>query len=284
MPYMRTFIRMRVFLLFSAFFSIPSTSIVSATFRTSHAIPSKGTISFTGYPGLELKHNTDFEDVVKVNDHTLSLSIDHNFIFGGEGGARMWIEDDFSRSGNRCLAMELNNITESRRNEFNIVNFEKLVGNELFVSVWLYLPSDWRLHIPDVDWNWYELVMIFQEYAPWHPYLCIWVCQPAITQPIFDVSVGGRDVDGTIFTLDEIKNFPLSRGKWFNVQYYLLRHQTNGVVKVWMNGILLCNRTGLVTKAREEYFTTIAKIYYDDRDTFSPYQIWVDDLEIHCPP
>lgn len=103
------------------------------------AVKRKGTVVF----------KTDLENVVKSDATTLNIPVDNYFNFGGGAGATMWMEGldrqtsgITCHSGNRCVGMEITNVTMSRRNQFSIVNLQNLVGQELFVSVWLYLPVD----------------------------------------------------------------------------------------------------------------------------------------------
>jgi hypothetical protein len=97
------------------------------------------------------------------------------------------------------------------------------------------------------------------------------------------LTVDYRDENQVQHWLDRYDNFPLPRGRWFQVQYYVLRSTTNGKLKIWFDGILVSDRSGLQTKvSAEDWHTTPAKIYYDTTyDVFSPYRIWVDDLEIY---
>jgi hypothetical protein len=215
------------------------------------------------------------------------MGIGNWFEFEGDGGAGMWVEGLDRRtpnischSGGRCIGMELTDITKSRRNEFNIMHLKELVGDEILVSVWLYLPADWQLHL--TDGNWYQMVNpYFTDGDPWAPYAGISVIQDT-GSPVFHLNVNWRDDDQQQYYLDDYPNFSLPRGRWFQVQYYVLRSPTNGILKIWFDGNLVANHTGLKTEGTvDEWFTTIAKIYYDTSDTFSPYRIWVDDLEIY---
>jgi len=206
-------------------------------------------------------------------------------------GSAMWMEGLDRNTpgitchrGTRCVGMELTNITESRRNEFNIIRLRDLVGDELFVSVWLYLPADWRMHLDKGSWNWYELANVFFTGGPnYLPYFSVHVIQRDSTVDVFDLHFDVRDASGTQYALKEIPNYPLPRGRWFNLQYYVFRHETNGTVRVWIDGTLLFDASKIPTKnpSVTEWFTTPAKIYYETTDKFSPYQIWVDDLEIY---
>jgi hypothetical protein len=228
---------------------------------------------------------TDFEGVTKKDANRLNMGIDNWFEFEGSGGASMWVEGlDRStpgltpHSGSRCVGMELTDISKSRRNEFNILDLENLVGDELFVSVWLYLPADWPIQGSSNDWSWYSMAVPFMEGGPaWAPYSAIQIRQ----EPQFKLAVNYRGVDQVESFLDTHVDFPLPRGRWFNVQWYVFRHPTDGILKIWVDGMLVTNRSGLQTKgSTEEWFTTVAKIYYNPNSKYSRFKIWADDLEI----
>lgn len=233
-------------------------------------------------------YSTDFENVTKRDAYHLMMGIENEFVFGGDGGASMWMEGLDGRtqglichSGSRCVGLEVTNISKSQRCQFEVTHPENLVGNELFVSVWMYLPADWRLHTPD---NWYELVNPFFTEAPSYlPYGAVHILQPDITRDIFTLSFDMRDVSGNLVTLKLIPNYALPRGRWFNLQYYVYRDATNGILRIWIDGALLLDANKIQTKnpSVAGWFTTVGKIYYDTSDTFSPYRLWVDDLAIY---
>lgn len=118
----------------------------------------------------------------------------------------------------------------------------------------------------------------FMEGGPaWAPYSAIQIRQ----EPQFKLAVNYRGVDQVESFLDTHVDFPLPRGRWFNVQWYVFRHPTDGILKIWVDGMLVTNRSGLQTKgSTEEWFTTVAKIYYNPNSKYSRFKIWADDLEI----
>ena len=267
------------------------TTIYLAQSQSSYvSILSHGVITYNDDQDLVLKYATDFEDAVKIADRELNLPIPHLFEFAanhqgdgdGNGGARIWVEETFAHSGNKCIGMELFDITLSRRNEFNILNIQELSGDEIFVSVWFWLPSDWELHSP--TYNSYAIMTLFgQQGNPWCPYLELRIYQD-IDQPIFDIGVMGRDINNEVVYYSRVENFPLPRGRWFNTKYHIVTHPTEGAVKVWMDDQLVCDISGLVLpKVTGDYKITIAKIYHELSDT-TPHQLWVDDFEIWGKP
>jgi hypothetical protein len=241
-------------------------------------------------------YSTDFENVTKASANTLNMGINNWFEFqaqssGSGGGATMWMEGldrqtpgITCHSGTRCVGMELTDITKSRRNEFNLLNIQNVVGDELFVSVWLYLSADWPIQGSSSNWSWYEIVNPFFSGGPSYvPYTAIHIRQ----DPNFRLTTNYVDLTHTEHMLDSNPDFPVPRGRWFQVQYYVLRSTTNGVLKVWFDGRLVTDRSGIQTKgSTEEYFTTPAKIYYNTDSRLSSFKIWVDDLQIYStqPP
>jgi len=236
-----------------------------------------------------LVFQTDFENTEKDGEHHLNLSIDTWFEYGGDGGARMWVEgvDQISdeitcHSGSRCIGMELTDITKSRRSEF-VIFPQSLVGDELFVSGWYYLPSDWGLHAPDIDWNWYGILQITHNNPPdYWPYIQLEIYDNAIGggYDVFDVGAKLRDPDGIASSLGGVENFTLPRGKWFNIKWYLLRHKTNGKIRIWVDEQLILDKSVISTKHIDDYYIEISKIYHETTDT-TTHQIWFDDLEIY---
>jgi hypothetical protein len=242
------------------------------------------------YATLQLKRRplvymTDFENIVKEDAHRLSMPIAHQFTYGA-GGATFWMEGLDRKtfgitchSGSRCVGMELTDITKSRRNEFNIP-LNEMVGDEIFVSVWLYLPADYQLHGPEPQWE--TLIVPYQAAgSPWQPSAAVHTTQTPLSSA-FGLTVDYTAYDGSVGTISAYNNFPLPRGRWFQCQYYVKHSPTDGALKVWVDGILIIDKSGFATAhSNEEWLTSIAKIYYNDRDTFSPYRIWVDDLQIY---
>jgi hypothetical protein len=242
----------------------------------------------SGIGSLTPFYGTDFQNVTKRDAYHLNMGIENEFVFGGDGGASMWMEGldrvtpGFScHSGSRCVGMELTDISKSRRNEFDITDLQNFIGAELYVSVWLYLPGDWQLHSAT---DWYELMNpFFTDGGTYNPYAAFHIGQSDLTKAVFSSTLDMRDINGNLVTVGSVPVLPLPRGRWFNLQYYVLRDATNGVMMVWIDGALIYNVSGVQTMnpSVASWFTTIGKIYYDTSDTFSPYRLWVDDLAIY---
>ena len=253
-----------------------------------------------------LVYSTDFENVVKVTDTNLNMSIPNYFDFTGDN-ASMWVEGldrhtpgMTSHSGNRSIGIEVIN---GYRAEFNLLDLQNIVGKDYSVSVWLYLPKDWALHLAD-DNNpdWYAICDTFMASAqatptPFYPYNEVYISQANIGEnpPDFNLESDIRDNTGSGLSITplggnvtNLNHFPLPLGQWFNLKYYVERSVLNGVVKIWVNDVLIANQNGVKTESanNKDFFTTIGKIYHDSNDTYEGYKIWVDDLQIYngLPP
>lgn len=226
--------------------------------------------------------NVDFENSTKIDNVQLDLSpcpIGNSFSLD-PGGARMWIETGLSHSGSKSVGMEVSDQAKSRRNEFNFFDMQNVVGDKLSVSEWLYLPADFGAQPSGVGWNWFELVVFFSEEPANAPYMTLTLYQFDTGKQAFDLAINEWDVNNVKHVHAYYKNYPLPLGRWFNVQFYLFRHPTNGILMVWLDGHVLCDESGLTTKVAESYFTSVAKIYTVEGDK-SPRRIWVDDLQIY---
>jgi len=239
--------------------------------------------------GTSPVYGTDFENVTAADSTHLNMGLKNYFDFGNGNGAKMWVEglDQHTtgitcHSGSRCIGMELTNINSSRRNDF-MVYPQSLVTNQLFVSVWLYLPVNWQLYGPAGD-NWYGIVDPFFTGAPtFWPYGALHILQNDPSQQSFDLTFDVRDMTGSYLNYWRTNGYSLPGGRWFNIEYYVLFDTTNGAVKLWIDGSLLFNVSGFPTAnpSVPSWFTTVGKIYYNTLNMFSPYRIWVDDLEIY---
>ena len=228
----------------------------------------------------------DFETVTKLDAHRLNMGIENWFAMSGSNTG-MWVEGLDRRtsnlnchSGSRCVGLE---VVTGYRAQFNIMNLQNLgITSEYFVSVWLYLPADWRLHAPKGEWNWYELIDASGTPVG-EPLTAVHIIQRDTTVDRFDLDFDWKDTLAHNWITDkEILNYPLPRGRWFNVQYYVFLDPTHGIVRVWIDDTLLWDGRNIPTmNPSESPVTTVGKIYFNQKDTFSSYKIWVDDLVIY---
>ena len=243
---------------------------------------------------MTLIYSTNFENITLADSQHLTIPITHGFQFDAPGGAAIWMEGldrttpgVTPHSGTRCLGMELTDITKSGRNEFNILQLENsITTNQLYVSVWLFLPAGFQLHSP--TFNSFELDNPYFTGAPdYAPYVGVHIYQNPAPGP-FDLDLVGRDVTNTFIHLQDVTGYALPVGVWFRLDYYVVRDKTNGTIKTWVNGVPVHSVTGISTQhpTITDWFTTPAKIYYGTDDVYSPYQLWVDDLAIYdsMPP
>ena len=243
----------------------------------------------------ELIYQTDFSNVALLESdgkmHKLDIPIPNWFEFGGEEGARIFIQEGIGSNG-KCLGMELFDISKSRRNEFNLYRYKKdpitdelidILGEEYTIEVKLRLPQNFNLEYPNVDWNFHEIQIPFSDY-PISTYFALIIGQTWNTNPpIFHLGFNGRDLGTQVWRTPTIDPYPLKRGVFFTSRFYVKRHETNGIVKIWWNNQLISSFVGK-TKEDNPFHTTIAKIYtrgLEDggQDTQSR-TLLVDDLKI----
>jgi hypothetical protein len=273
----------------------------------SSMISSSGTITYG--PSRQPKISTRYTGVTKTDADHISVSFSHLMYHPTN---TLWdLSSSFGNSlGSGAPSVYMSDIgSGSSRAEYNIVNMQSQVGNEVYFSNWFFLPSDWV-----VPAGWYSIADPMQKSAsPYCPYVELWITQP--NPPAFTVMVGGRQGNDwqCIYmnkngTLAQVNNFPLPRGRWFNITWWMRRDPTAGqsFIKVWWDGILICDQTafpyetGPLNYVRSEgsynsgtfngpavltdldypnaYFTTACKIYHGG--TSYIHQIWTDDLEI----
>jgi hypothetical protein len=229
-----------------------------------------------------LKYETDFENIIQTSPYTLSMPISHSFNLGAvSGGARIWMDDGSSEtnsptphSGSRCVGMET---TTSERNEFNILDIQDLASSEYYVSVWLYFPVGWQIPAS----HWYSMGQPFQgQDSPWLPMSAV--------HPNNWGGVNSVDIDyntpPNLVTLSHVAGYLPPVGRWFKFEFYVYMHPTQGKLKVWIDGNLMCDISNLqtVNSVGQPMLMMPAKIYGANGQ--GTWRLWVDDLAIYGLP
>jgi len=183
-------------------------------------------------------------------------------------------------SGTRCLLMTEQN---GQRNEFDINDPDALnINDQLYVSVWLYLPSGWHVTHDPPTLAWYALddPIKYGGNANAEPFYEMHYDQLQVAGP-FILSMWYRNFMNGGVVIQQDPTFTMPTGQWFHVEYYLLRATSNGRLIVWINGIKEFDYTGqTLDGATEAWYTCPAKIYHNPTDT-ALYELWVDDLSIY---
>jgi len=187
----------------------------------------------------------------------------------------MWVDNQIAHSGSRSIRLELNNTQGSRRNEFNLNELQDLVGDEMSLSVWMRLEPNLSFQ----STNWFEFFVLYEEVNPpnYYPYFRLHLIGQSAP---FDLRLGGRNLQGTNYDLDVKSNFDIPLGRWFNMHYYLKRDHTNGAAKVWIDGKLVFDESGINTKENSRYYNTIGKLYYGTGEN-KLHKMWIDDLAVY---
>jgi len=218
------------------------------------------------------------EDVAKVDDHRLSWTINHWIGgTGGETGARFGIVD-FGHSSSKSLLLELFDITKSRRAEMKIYGYPTLFGSELYMSMWYYLPSDWKLTGENYKQN--QLI----EIREWDKDRNIdWMLSVYIKYSdgkyVFEVGHKDNTIGQSSYVMYGRAGEVL-RGQWFELKFYVKRHSSSGIVALWLNGYRIIYKEDCKTRhVQDEYYLVPVKQYCDETDTY-PKTVYADDLTI----
>ncbi len=241
--------------------------------------------------GFVSVYSTSFENVQKKNRHSLNWDFPHWVEYaamhkedGGEGnglgGGDIWVEDSITLSGKKSIGLQLTDIEKSRRTEFTIYP-EDYIQDEYFISYWLYLAEDWGLYDPTIEWDWFEIGNPFNTFG--RPYAAIHISEPDANQENFAITLSLREENGTLSSLSE-KRLKLPKGRWFNISYYVYRHEEKGAIKLWFDDHYIGGKIGIPTKSTktDNFAVSIAKIYHERGDKV-PHQLWIDDLELFAP-
>lgn len=192
-----------------------------------------------------------------------------------------------AHSGSRSLYQAKLTREGSWRSQLIIYTDDNVFGNKIFVRRWLYYPTDFDL--PEKGW----MAGVFSH-------------RELTSDPQFTVGMGiwrnskfSNDlfwaVEGLIYQTSgapDHKAFfevntdvPIPKGRWFKLEEYIERHPTDGVVKVWVDGQLIFDLSGVMTKTpwgEPLVGNMVGKVMVGSEDygyTY-PYYHWIDDLEI----
>ena len=208
-------------------------------------------------------------------------------IHGGSRGTGVAeIDSSHAHSGTDSLHLAVPDVSRNRRAEWAVRDMEALVGARHYtVESWMYVPADWDFNVEGIDWNWYMFAQFYTPETPqpggaYAPYTSFLVQQPDITTPVFRAHIGGRNSDNVNADYVVYEGFPLPRGRWFEVRYYIdLRTEDAGTARLWVDGIEVGEATGLDTP-RGDWYSTVAKVYHHE-DEPERHDLWFDDLTIY---
>lgn len=240
---------------------------------------------------FERIYQMGFEDVRRRNRHSLTWDMPHWVEYAamhredggkgnGLGGGNMWVESNKSHSGRKSLGVELTNIEKSRRAEF-VIWPSQYLDKEYFVSYWLYIPGDFGLRDPKIDWDWLEFGNPFNSNGL--PYSALWINTPDSKQEEFNLALGLRNRSGKLSTIGETR-MKLPKNKWVHILYYVKRHKNKGEIKFWFDGQLIAEGSNLQTMSTstDQFNISLVKIYHERGDK-SAKRLWIDDLELYTP-
>lgn len=243
-------------------------------------------VSASGYIAYNednYRYKTDFEDVTPVYPNALTIEPLHSVNTQPIPYSKLpedWLRAAWydlttlppggAYSGSRCLYFRLSDVTANRRIQLNIGN-EGYFDREVATSAVYYLPADWHM---EGESGYYVFWQTFpKEYTQGYSIrLNIWGGRWALACR--------RQSDNAIMWSEGSASTP-PLGRWFSLTVYLERDNSNGVVKIWVDGELIFDKQGVRTASPEGYFyISVLSIYHDPTD-YDTHEIWMDDLVIH---
>lgn len=225
--------------------------------------------------------HTDFTDVILSDGGTGRLSNFPEFPFRTNinyvvGSGQVSLSDGI-------LKMQvLDGMPTHDRCEFNsfIADMPE-ISNEYCVNMRIKLPAGYHLTTPHdyPTWNgWHE---IGNPYNEWNPSERYYDCHLVVG--VGTVSLVGRDnpMDGSnhINIWSESVNYMLPTGRFFDLRYYVVRHPSNGVVKVWVDNQLILEASNVPTMLRSEYYVQGPKLY--GGEILPEKTVWLDSYTVY---
>lgn len=239
-------------------------------------------------PNFVEVYSTSFEEVKEKNRHTLRWEIPHWIEYqamhiedGGQGnglgGGQIWVEKGKAHTGSQSIGLSLFDISKSRRTEL-VIFPDSYLKDEYYISYWVYLPEEWGLYDPTIDWDWFEIGNPFNSNGT--PYSAIHIIQATFDQTYFNVALNLRDEQGKMNNYGQ-KRIKLTKNAWFNISYYVRRSHDDGAIKLWFDDQLIGDVSGIPTMRSKDtgFNVSIAKIYHERGDT-TQHSLWIDDLKL----
>ena len=246
-----------------------------------------GAAYLNNFLSIPAEFASDFEDIYKVDPNQFNLDIKHyiNYGTGPGGGALMDITTEQAASGTKSVKVEVMDTLLSRRCQLEFKNVQELSPDGFFARVKLFLPTEFDLTpTENTNWNYYE----FFDWVETVPdnfantsYWCLSLDQN-FSNGMFTLNLRGRgkDTNNEQFTLDSVPNFPLKKGEWFTVEVYVKRHESNGKIQVWIDGVKYFDITGVRTMYVPEYRLQPMKCYFNEVDRTHRWH-YADDFELY---
>jgi hypothetical protein len=261
-------------------------------------------------PGLRRIFRSSFEEPVviqtddennrawlkgKESDGDSWDDLDHVFTFVAPQSLGDLVEVEISEehvnSGDRSLFMRQNREQNGAQNRLQFYSDDLAFNGEIFTGRHYFVPSSNLESLAEQD-NAVSIAGTREvrdgTAAPGSPqadfsiplYLVRQDDSLVFALAIVDYSAGPNWSDwtrppGGLLTYAENTTVPLDR--WFELEVYVLRHPTDGAVKVWLDGELIFDVENVRTKNDTDRWVT--KLADVDAQP-APFELWVDDVEI----
>jgi hypothetical protein len=243
-----------------------------------------------------LLFQTDFSDLILATDSTgkpnyfrysdgTNLPL-RSIINYQETSARVAIVNDLEALGGKAVEIEVyEGMPTADRCDVDFYIQDLGVTNEFYVDSILKLNGDYDLTNPhdNPTWSpWHEIADLISEWAAGVPYYYIPLHVGKTLDGFkFTVSCRYAPNDGSSNTLiwSETNAVDLPRGEAFHLKYYVFRHPSEGIVKLWLDDVLIFNISGVPTMFRQNFFLIPEKVY--GGEVLPEKKIWMEQLSIY---
>lgn len=191
------------------------------------------------------------------------------------------LSNEQAHSGSRSLKMyEKSRVSNSRiqlqiyANDTNPAANE-LSGPKLYVSRWLYIASSMAYGTD----KWLAFFST-RELGP-DPNLSVILNSVGDggTNLIFRAECRRYTVPHTIYFMESNYDIPVPEGRWFHLETYVVRHETDGIFQVWVDGVQVFDLQYVKTKyAYDSYMMRPFMVCNCNMPL--PLIVYADDLEI----
>jgi hypothetical protein len=221
-------------------------------------------------------------------------SFDHAFCYVAPGATAYAVETRLTteqvHSGKRSLFQSQLSAKNGAQNRLAFFNDDNgSIGPNVYISRWLWYPADLESKLPN-NHDEFSVAGIREASS----FTCPMYVGRGKGRPRLHWRLCGYNYDAGTKYSDwinpanggwNVKNYdvPVPLGRWFKMETYYERHITDGVVQVWIDGVLIFDQKGVRTKGPgTEWFSKISDIDVNlyGGGTGLPIYQYVDDIEI----
>jgi hypothetical protein len=271
--------------------SIPIVQYARGSLSTAHTISSYGAIDYSSAHSGSLLFKMNFQDVVIIDGHQLgyangtSLPLENQLNYADGTATCNIINDPTANSGKSLHALVYAGQGDGTRWEL-IFWPEDLPGitDEIYTVTRMRFPDGYHLAPPSdhPTWQgWHEIGNVWEEWAGDNPSPYMMHTQYGQTEDRtgYLFVLEGEEDDRAVTYFNRQVPTTLPTG-WFTVKTYVKLHPTDGIVRIWINDVLMFDISGVKTYGGwPGGYCEVAKLY--GGNILPSKELWVDSVEIH---